>query len=73
MKSLSLKVEGMRCNGCAESIRSRIAAQVGVQTADVSFEQGQARVLYDPRATDEERLVDAVHKLGYRVVGRATA
>ena len=71
MKSVTLKVEGMRCNGCAEMIRSRIAAQPGVQTTDVSFDQGQARVLFDPQATDEGHLVDTVHKLGYRVVDRA--
>lgn len=71
MKSVTLKVEGMRCNGCAEMIRSRIAAQPGVQTTDVSFDQGQARVLFDPQTTDENHLVDTVHKLGYRVVDRA--
>lgn len=68
MKSVTLKVEGMRCNGCAEAIRSRIAAQSGVQTAVVSFEQGNARALYDPQATNEEHLADAVNKMGYRVV-----
>lgn len=73
MKSLTIKVEGMSCNGCAERIRSGVAAQPGVRTAVVSFDQGQARVLYDPRAVDENRLVDAVQKLGFRVVSRAAS
>lgn len=73
MKSLTMKVEGMSCNGCAERIRSGVAAQPGVQTAVVSFDQGQARVLYDPQAIDENRLVDAVQKLGFRVVSRGGA
>lgn len=73
MKSLTIKVEGMSCNGCAERIRSSVAAQPGVRTAVVSFDQGQARVLYDPRAVDENHLVDAVQKLGFRVVSRAAS
>ncbi len=72
MKSVTLKVEGMSCNGCAERVRSTVAAQPGVQNALVSFDEGQARVLYDPQAVDETRLVDAVQKLGFRVVDRAT-
>lgn len=70
MKSVTLKVEGLRCNGCAEKVRVRIAEQPGVHATDVSFEQGQARVLYDPQTTDEDRLVGAVQELGYRVVDR---
>lgn len=68
MKSVTLHVEGLRCNGCAEKVRSRIAAQPGVKGAEVSFDQAQARVLYDPQATDRGQLVDVIQELGYRVV-----
>lgn len=70
MKSVTFKVEGMRCNGCAETVRARFAVQPGVQTTEVSFEQGKARVLYDPQATNENELADMVNQLGYRVVDR---
>lgn len=70
MKSLTLKVEGLRCDGCAERVRTRVAAQPGVKSTEVSFEQAQARVLYDPQATDEDRLVGVIQELGYRVVDR---
>ncbi len=73
MKSVTLKVEGMHCTGCAETIRSRIATLAGVKTADVSFDNSQARVLYDPKTTDERQLADAVRKLGYRVVDAAAS
>ncbi len=73
MKSVTLKVEGMSCNGCAERIRTSMAAQPGVKSADVSFAQGQARVLYDQQATDENRLVDAVEKLGFHVMSRTAS
>lgn len=73
MKSATLKVEGMHCTGCATMIRSRVATLPGVRTADVSFEERQARVLYDPQAIDELQIADAVRKLGYRVVESAAS
>lgn len=72
MKSLTMKVEGLRCDGCANRVRTRMVGHPGVQAADVSFEEARARVMYDPSATTEEALVDAVQELGYRVVERAT-
>ena len=71
MKSVTLKVEGLRCDGCAERVRTRVSSQPGVKTTEVSYQQGQARVLYDPGATDEDRLAEAIQDLGYRVVARA--
>lgn len=73
MKSLTMKVEGMRCESCAEMIRSCMTTQPGVQAANVSFDEGRAHVLYDPQAIDEDLLVDAVQKLGYRVLDRAAS
>lgn len=73
MKSLTMKVEGMSCNGCAERIRSTVAAQAGVQTTVVSFDEGQALVLFDPLTIDENLLVGTVQKLGFRVVGHTAA
>jgi copper chaperone CopZ len=71
MKSITLKIEGMRCSGCAETIRALVSAQPGVHGADVSFEDGQARVLYDPKSVEEDRLVETIQKPGYRVVARS--
>jgi copper chaperone CopZ len=42
----------------------------GVQMAAVSFAEGQARVLYDPQAATEDRLVATIEKPGFRIVGR---
>lgn len=72
MKSVTLKVEGLRCDGCADRVRTRVSAEPGVKNTDVSFEQAQARVLFDPQATDEDRLVGVIQELGYRVVDRAS-
>jgi hypothetical protein len=41
--------------------------------ASVSFPERQARVLYDPQAVQEDRLVDVIQRPGFRVVGREAA
>jgi copper chaperone CopZ len=68
MKTAKLTIEGMHCDGCASTIKSLIERQPGVQMATVSFADRQARVLYDPSAIDEPRLVAAIEKPGFRVV-----
>lgn len=70
MKSVTLKVEGMRCEGCAQTIKNLVSSEPGVRAAAVSFKEGEARILYDPQATSEERVAAAVERPGYRVVGR---
>lgn len=67
MKSATLKIEGMHCEGCAENIQALVTAEPGVQMASVSFKDGEARVLYDPKLIDEQRLAAAIEKGGYRV------
>jgi copper chaperone len=72
VKSLTLKIEGMNCDGCAETLHAMLQRQTGVKTATVTFERGEARILYDPAMIDEDRLVAALQRPGFRVIGRAT-
>lgn len=70
MKTITLKIEGMRCDGCAETIKALVERERGVQIADVSFQKGEARVLFDPQATREDQLIAAIHGPGFRVIGQ---
>ena len=70
MKNAIFKIEGMRCDGCANTVKSLVEKEPGVQAVSVSFSDGQARVLYDPRSTDEDRLVTTIQRPGFRVVER---
>ena len=67
MKTLVATIEGMHCDGCAETIMALLATEAGVKAATVSFKEGRARVLYDPAAVDETRLVTTIEKGGYKV------
>ena len=70
MKTATLKIEGMHCEGCAQTIKALVTQEPGVKQAEVSFAAGEARILYDPVAISEERLIAAIEQPGYRVVGR---
>ncbi len=70
MRSVTLKVEGMHCGGCASTIQTLLQRSQGVKKASASFEAGEARVLYDPAAVSEHQLAGVVEKAGYRVTER---
>lgn len=66
MKNVTFKVEGLRCDGCARTVQSLISTEPGVRAATVSFEKGEARILYDPQATNEDRLAAVIERPGFR-------
>lgn len=70
MKTVTLKIEGMHCDGCARTIETLVEREPGVTSATVTFKDREARIVFDPAATGENRLVTAVEKPGYRVVAR---
>lgn len=72
MNTVIFKIDGMHCDGCAQTIKALISAEPGGRAAGVSFEDGQVRILYDPRTISEDRLVKVIARGGYRVPGRKT-
>ena len=68
MKNATFRIEGMRCDGCANTVKALVEKEAGVKAVSVSFASSQARVFYDPQATNEERLVATIQKPGFRVV-----
>jgi Hg(II)-responsive transcriptional regulator len=72
MKNATFTIDGMHCDGCAETIRALLKMEPGVQTSTVSFKERNARVLYDPARTSGGRLIAAIERGGYKV-SRQTA
>ena len=70
MNTVTFKIEGMHCDGCAANIQSLLERKAGVQKAVASFKEGEARILYDSSAVTEEQLVTAIENSGYRVAAR---
>ena len=71
MKSISLSVEGMHCQGCAKTIEALLATEMGIKSAQVSHADGKATVFYDPAAIDALKITAAIERAGYVVMAGA--
>lgn len=65
MTATTLKLKGMSCASCANSIQSAIQQVPGVSSVQVNFAAEQAKVDYDERRTTLEALQTAVADAGY--------
>jgi len=59
-------IEGMTCQGCADTITSALSQIPGVQSARVSLQDKQAVVVAREPDVPTERIVAAVAKAGYK-------
>ncbi len=71
MNTVTFKIEGMHCDGCAANIQCLLERNAGVKKAVASFKVGEARILYDSNAVTEEQLVAVIESSGYRVASRS--
>lgn len=65
MESVTLEIQGMHCDGCAERVKRVLERETGVRQAAVSFTTGQAQVTYDEQAINTDRLQRAIERAGY--------
>ncbi|NTV72215.1 MAG: heavy-metal-associated domain-containing protein [Azonexaceae bacterium] len=65
MENTVIKVGGMSCQGCVKNISSVLGAMVGVASAEVSLEAGEAKVAFDPQAVTRDALVNAIEDAGF--------
>jgi copper chaperone CopZ len=70
MKNTIFRIEGLRCDGCASTVKALLEKEPGVKAVSVSFASGEARVLYDPGIVTEDRLAATIERPGYRVTAR---
>ena len=66
MQSVVLKIQGMHCGGCAQSIKRLLEREPGVESAEVSFESGEAHVRFDPARLQPQHLVSVLAPPGYQ-------
>jgi Cu+-exporting ATPase len=65
MDNATLKLRGMSCASCANSIEDAIRSLPGVSECNVNFGAELASVTYDPKKTDLKAIQDAVDAAGY--------
>jgi Cu+-exporting ATPase len=71
-QKLTLKLGGMSCTSCAQTIEKALNKTEGVKSAVVNFAAETALVEFDPHFTGLEKLKAAVAATGYKVVDRET-
>jgi len=65
METVVIKVGGMSCQGCVKSVTGALTAVPGVASAEVSLEEGEARVAFDPATATVAQLRQAVDDAGF--------
>ncbi len=64
-----IRIDGMHCHRCEQSIRKAISSKPGVHEVEVDFNSRQASVLFDPNSVKVNELMAAVDEVGYHAVG----
>ncbi|MFQ5880794.1 MAG: heavy-metal-associated domain-containing protein [Dehalococcoidia bacterium] len=54
---LRLKIEGMTCDGCADTIRRYLKRENGVKEATIDWRAGTGIVTYDPELTSRDKIL----------------
>ncbi|HRD92072.1 MAG TPA: heavy metal-associated domain-containing protein [Accumulibacter sp.] len=65
METIVIRITGMRCQACVQSVRAVLEALRGVEAVAVSLEPGQATVSYDPTLGNVAILREAVEQAGF--------
>ena len=67
MKSIVLKVNGMRCQHCVKSIHDAVAQIVGVKQVKVDLKSKLVEVEFDQSFTNELLIVECIEDQGFDV------
>jgi copper chaperone len=65
MQTVTLKVNGMTCQGCARSVKNVLERVPGVLGAEVDLERGAARIQIDQARLAPGALKAAIEEAGY--------
>lgn len=66
MSELVLKVEGMSCGHCVNSVETAVK-EAGAQ-AQVDLANKKVTVQYDPSTVTTEHIIEAIEEQGYDVI-----
>lgn len=67
-KTVTIKVEGMKCAKCSSSVSKALKATEGVEDAQVSSDKGEAVIKYDDAKLNETKLREVINSTGFKAV-----
>lgn len=65
-KTVTLKVTGMTCSGCANHIAKALSEKDGIIEKEVKYPGDVATIKYDPEKITEKEIIAAIEKAGYK-------
>jgi len=65
-KTVTISIEGMTCPLCTMAIKKSLKRIEGVKKAKVRLNTEKATVVFDDTKVDEEELLKAIKKVGYK-------
>jgi copper chaperone CopZ len=65
-KTVTIKVDGMKCAKCSASVSKALKATEGVESAEVSSEKGEAVIKYDDQKLTEAKLREVINSTGFK-------
>ena len=68
METLTLNIKGMSCGGCVKSVTGVLQNISGVSKVEVSLEQNQASITYDPTQAKLAQFKTAIEDAGFDVI-----
>ncbi|MDR1917142.1 MAG: sulfite exporter TauE/SafE family protein [Synergistaceae bacterium] len=71
LKTETLIIGGMTCAACKGRIERKLRSMKGVSEAEVDYERGTGRVVFDEGAAGLDSITAVVRELGYTVSGRS--
>ena len=72
-KTVTIRVEGMKCNHCSSSVAKALKATDGVEKVEISHEKGEAVIQYDEQKVTEAKLREVINGTGFKAAEEKSA
>ena len=66
--TVTIRVEGMHCGGCASSVEKKLKATEGVEEVRVSFPKKEAWVKYNDQKISLAKLREVINSTGFKAI-----
>lgn len=63
-----LKVEGMTCGHCAETVTKAVQGLAGIQSVNVDLDKKEVTVEFDEGTTELEKVSSVIMGVGFEVI-----
>lgn len=68
MKSTTIKVEGMHCEGCENRIKNSLELIDNVEKVECSYKTKEVKVFFEEEINEEE-IIESIEDLGFEIQG----